>query len=165
MTPDQNAESPREWYFNPVCKYRCEVNEDGIGLTGNEVHVIEYAAYERLKAERDELQKQWQHEHTRKVDLDHDCDRLREENFRLRTLEMRACGEKGYISADQIEAWESQITRLTAALKLAREALVDAIDKIESEYCSHDGEHGGETCYAEMHIKTLAEIDKLMREG
>lgn len=41
---------PREWFFNPVCKYRCEVNEDGFGLTGNEVHVVEYSAYSELIA-------------------------------------------------------------------------------------------------------------------
>jgi hypothetical protein len=37
------------------------------------------ADFKRLEAERDEVQRQWQHEHTRKVDLDHDCDRLRAE--------------------------------------------------------------------------------------
>jgi hypothetical protein len=49
------ASAPREWYLNPVAGYKCEVNENGIGLTGNEVHVIEHSAYERVVKERDEL--------------------------------------------------------------------------------------------------------------
>ncbi len=48
--------TPREWFLNTVAGYRCEVNEDGIGLTGNEVHVVEYAAFEAVQKERDELQ-------------------------------------------------------------------------------------------------------------
>jgi hypothetical protein len=35
---------PREWFINPVVGYKCKVNENGIGLTGNEIHVVEYAA-------------------------------------------------------------------------------------------------------------------------
>lgn len=48
----------KEWYFNPVCKYRCEVNQDGIGLSGNEVHVIEYSALESAQSEIERLKKQ-----------------------------------------------------------------------------------------------------------
>lgn len=33
--------SGREWYLNPVVGYKCEVNENSIGLSGNEVHVAE----------------------------------------------------------------------------------------------------------------------------
>lgn len=46
-----SEQKPREWFINPIVGYKCEVNESGIGLTGNEVHVIEYSAYEQaLKA-------------------------------------------------------------------------------------------------------------------
>ena len=38
-----------EWYLNPVIGYKCEVNEDGIGLSGNEVHVVERAHTESLR--------------------------------------------------------------------------------------------------------------------
>jgi len=48
----------KEWYFNPVCKYRCEVNQDGIGLSGNEVHVIEYSALESAQSEIERLKKE-----------------------------------------------------------------------------------------------------------
>ena len=49
------ADKPREWFINPVVGYKCEVNENGIGLSGNEIHVIERSAYDKLKAERDQL--------------------------------------------------------------------------------------------------------------
>ena len=42
---------PKEWIFNPVCKYRVELCEDKFGLTGNEVHVIEKSAYDALQEE------------------------------------------------------------------------------------------------------------------
>lgn len=42
---DKPSTKPREWFINPVAKYKCEVNEDGIGLTGNEIHVVEHSAY------------------------------------------------------------------------------------------------------------------------
>ena len=45
-----------------------------------------YSAFEQMRRERDELQKQWQHEHTRKVDLEHDCDRLRKALERIMEL-------------------------------------------------------------------------------
>lgn len=49
---------PREWYLNPIVGYKCEVNENSIGLTGNEVHVIEHSAYLEMKerAERAEAE-------------------------------------------------------------------------------------------------------------
>lgn len=43
-------DEPKEWYLNPVVGYKCKVNENGIGLSGNEVHVIEFAAYEKLQS-------------------------------------------------------------------------------------------------------------------
>lgn len=46
----------REWFINPVVGYRCEVNEGGIGLSGNEVHVIEYSAYQALAARVQKLE-------------------------------------------------------------------------------------------------------------
>lgn len=46
----------REWFINPVAGYICKVNEDGIGLTGNEIHVIEHSAYEQVRNELYELQ-------------------------------------------------------------------------------------------------------------
>jgi len=61
-------DKPREWFINPVARYICAVNEGGFGLSGNEVHVIEHAAYERVCAERDEyerLAKSWMADYDR----------------------------------------------------------------------------------------------------
>lgn len=46
----------RTWYFNPVAKYRCEVNEGGIGLTGNEVKVTERDLLPALKIAAEALE-------------------------------------------------------------------------------------------------------------
>lgn len=40
----------REWFLNPVVGYKCEVNENGIGLSGNEIHVVEYDAFREVVA-------------------------------------------------------------------------------------------------------------------
>lgn len=45
----------REWFINPVVGYKCQINEDGIGLTGNEVHVIEKAALLEAQGELETL--------------------------------------------------------------------------------------------------------------
>lgn len=47
----------REWFINPIVEYICEVDADGIKLTGNEIHVIEFSAYEAVVKERDELER------------------------------------------------------------------------------------------------------------
>jgi hypothetical protein len=46
---------PREWFINPVVGYKCEINENGIGLTGNEIHVVEHSAYADALAEVEHL--------------------------------------------------------------------------------------------------------------
>lgn len=46
---------PREWYLNPVANYWCDVDENGISKTANEVHVIEKKAYNDLKKRADKL--------------------------------------------------------------------------------------------------------------
>lgn len=51
-TPEQAA---REWFINPVACYICEVNENDIGLTGNEIHVIEKSAYDAFAVKYAEL--------------------------------------------------------------------------------------------------------------
>ena len=62
-------QKPREWFLNPVVGYKCEVNESGIGLTGNEVHVIEYSAYAELKAEVEYLKRTLADERSGDCDL------------------------------------------------------------------------------------------------
>lgn len=50
-----NPKRVREWFINPIVGYKCEVNENGIGLTGNEIHVIEMSAYQELLAQAEAL--------------------------------------------------------------------------------------------------------------
>lgn len=66
MNPDKPADGGkvankvREWFINPIAGYRCEINENGIGLTVNEVHVVEAKAYlaevEKVRVLTEELE-------------------------------------------------------------------------------------------------------------
>lgn len=44
-------------------------------------------------------------------------------------------------------------------------ALEDAIRQIQDEYCSHGGEHGGDTCYARDQIHALEAYRKFIEEN
>jgi hypothetical protein len=74
---------PREWYLNPIVGYKCEVNENGIGLTGNEVHVIEHSAYQAALA-RAERAEHYLELKSKQADIYLDeCSRLREKTLKL----------------------------------------------------------------------------------
>lgn len=167
-TDDTSSRVYREWWIKEAfigaesgTRYPAHVvNARGyldlkIGMT----HVIEYSAFETLQREveslraelvamtdaRDMLQVEWQHEHTRKVDLDHERDALRSQLARKdERIEVLSHGWP----AGDILKQQAQLSVLAAENQRLREAL----EHITGE---NEGDINCDVCNAARHSQGM----------